>query len=399
MMRTFFGLTVAAGFAFLSVSSAQVNVEGTWLSADFNNPVTITFTVQNSTVTGRIGPVPIENGRIDGDTIVFTASPPTGGRVATFTGKVLGDRIAFTRSVRVIDPRQNNGNGPAGAFGPMEFVATRQAENRFFNSDGVPIRYVEQGDGEPIVLAHGVGGSVDVWLTSVVMGNLTKDHRVIAFDWRGHGRSGKPHDPNAYGPEMARDVVRLLDHLGISRAHVIGHSMGASLTSLLLTLHPDRFLTAVLIAGAGQFEWTSENARDAEQGASERERECISRSLILRLAPPNVPPPSEEDIKARSAACFADTNVDLTAMAALTRGGAGRVVDPARASAVKVPTLGIVGSLDPSSLANLERLKAFRPDLRLIVIPNADHNGILSSLELLTSIREFIAMNRRSSLP
>jgi len=73
------------------------------------------------------------------------------------------------------------------------------------------------------------------WITSGLLHKLARTHCVIAFDVRGHGKSGKPHDSAAYGPEMAWDVVRLLDHLAIAKAHVIGYSMGAHIVARLLT--------------------------------------------------------------------------------------------------------------------------------------------------------------------
>jgi pimeloyl-ACP methyl ester carboxylesterase len=139
----------------------------------------------------------------------------------------------------------------------------------------------------------------------VILQELARDHRVIAFDLRGHGQSGKPHEPRAYGREMGLDVVRLLDHLGIARAHVVGYSLGGYFTSQLLTLHPERFLTATLVAGPGLFAWSAEQAADAAVEASGRERACVSRTLLTRLSPPdrNI---TEEEIKAQSAACFAN---------------------------------------------------------------------------------------------
>jgi pimeloyl-ACP methyl ester carboxylesterase len=68
------------------------------------------------------------------------------------------------------------------------------------------------------------------WSEAGVMPNLAKDHMVIAFDRRGHGKSDKPRDPRKYGAESGQDIVRLLDHLGIARAHIIGYSAGAVTT-------------------------------------------------------------------------------------------------------------------------------------------------------------------------
>jgi len=104
---------------------------------------------------------------------------------------------------------------------------TAFAQDKFFDSNGVRIRYVEQGNGDAIVLVHGFGVTLERWIASGVLPNLARDYRVIAFDVRGHGKSGKPPDLNAYGREIDLDAIRLLDHLRIQRAHIIGHSMGA----------------------------------------------------------------------------------------------------------------------------------------------------------------------------
>jgi pimeloyl-ACP methyl ester carboxylesterase len=91
----------------------------------------------------------------------------------------------------------------------------------------VEIAYVDVGSGEPVALLHGSFCRLNDWLRHPIHGAwLNAGFRVIAMDARGHGQSDKPHDPAASGPEMADDVARLLDHLGIPQAHVMGYSMG-----------------------------------------------------------------------------------------------------------------------------------------------------------------------------
>ena len=270
------------------------------------------------------------------------------------------------------------------------------AQDKYFDSNGVTIRYVVQGTGEPIVLIHGLEGSLENWAKRGILPDLARNYQVIAFDLRGHGKSGKPHNPMAYGREMALDIVRLLDHLGIARAHVVGFSLGSQLTSQLLTLRPDRFLTATLIAGAGRFEWTDQQARDSEQEAVDRERECVSRTLLNRLAPLGEPKPSDQQIAALSAACMADSTQDRFALAAVVRSRGDQRITPAAAAAVTVPTLAIVGSLDPSR-KGLEMLKALRPAIKLVIVEGATHaadRGILGRPETLAALREFLAHNR-----
>jgi pimeloyl-ACP methyl ester carboxylesterase len=150
---------------------------------------------------------------------------------------------------------------------------TGLTQDKFFDSNGVRVRYVEQGNGDAILLIHNFGNNLERWIASGVLPNLARDYRVIAFDVRGHGKSGKPQDVNSYGREIGLDAIRLLDHLGIQKAHMIGYSMGARLVAQLLTTHSERFITATLGGHAGLFRWTREDAEVAEQEASEIERD------------------------------------------------------------------------------------------------------------------------------
>jgi pimeloyl-ACP methyl ester carboxylesterase len=266
------------------------------------------------------------------------------------------------------------------------------AQDRYVEFNGIRIRYVEQGTGEPIVLLHGMGGTLETWTTSGILQDLARDHRVIAFDLRGHGKSSRPHDPKQYGREMGLDVVRLLDTLGIARAHIVGYSLGGMITSQLLTLHPERFATATLIAGGGRFDWSADAARNAESVAGEMERDCVSKSLVVALAPPDAPKPTDERMRQLSAECMADSLRDRFAMAALTRSRADQVVAPATLALSKVPTLAIVGSAD-GFRKNIDSLVTIRPTAKLVVVEGATHagpRGILTRPELVSALREFL---------
>jgi pimeloyl-ACP methyl ester carboxylesterase len=79
------------------------------------------------------------------------------------------------------------------------------AQDKFFDSAGIPIRFVDVGSGEPVVLVHGYTDNLDrSWIETGMLATLARDHRVVAFDLRGHGKSGKPHDPSQYGVQRGR---------------------------------------------------------------------------------------------------------------------------------------------------------------------------------------------------
>jgi pimeloyl-ACP methyl ester carboxylesterase len=117
-----------------------------------------------------------------------------------------------------------------------------------FDSDGVEIAYIDEGAGDPVLLIHGFASNVQVnWVDPGWVRFLTREgFRVVAYDNRGHGRSQKLYRPEDYGaPLMAEDARRLLDHLGIPRADVMGYSMGARITAFLALAHPERVRSCI----------------------------------------------------------------------------------------------------------------------------------------------------------
>ena len=105
-----------------------------------------------------------------------------------------------------------------------------------FHNGAVEIAYLDEGEGDPIVLVHGFASSKNVnWVYPTWVSELKKDgRRVIALDNRGHGDSGKLYDAAQYEIAiMAGDVIALMDHLQIARADIMGYSLGSRMTAVL----------------------------------------------------------------------------------------------------------------------------------------------------------------------
>jgi pimeloyl-ACP methyl ester carboxylesterase len=222
--------------------------------------------------------------------------------------------------------------------------AERQTPDRYFDSAGVALRYIEAGTGEAMLLLHSFTGNLDHdFVRPGLFAALAERDRTIASDLRGHGKSGKPHDPKKYGLEMALDVVRLLDHLHLARAHIVGYSLGAHIVAQLLSLHPERFITATLGGSPGRRHWSDDDDRRIAIEADELERGVL-RTQVLRLWPSAAPPPSEEEIRVRTAK-YLEGN-DARALAALRRANCEQVISDDALGSAGVPTLGLVGSHD-----------------------------------------------------
>jgi len=174
-----------------------------------------------------------------------------------------------------------------------------------FDSNGVQISYADRGRGVPVVLIHGFTGSyARHWEAPGVMQALeAAGYRVVAMDCRGHGQSGKPAEPAQYGMEMVGDVVRLLDHLKIEGAHIVGYSMGGAIANQLLVGHPERLLTVTLL-GAG---WAGDDLTELTAMMTAMADGFARRdaSVLVRLVNSSATAqPTEQEVAPRSSPRF-----------------------------------------------------------------------------------------------
>ncbi len=115
--------------------------------------------------------------------------------------------------------------------------------------DGIALAFERHGEGPAIVLVHGFGSSrLQNWKSTGWFGALAEaGFSIAAMDCRGHGDSGKPHDPGAYGHDrMAEDVSVVMEACGLAHALVLGYSMGGFIGLRLLAAHPDRVVKLAL---------------------------------------------------------------------------------------------------------------------------------------------------------
>ena len=283
--------------------------------------------------------------------------------------------------------------------GPVPFArAQAPADDKFFDSKGVKIRYVDVGRGEPVVLIHGFSSSIEAnWGQTRVIDALAKDFRVVAFDVRGHGKSDKPHDPASYGLNVVEDVTRLMDQLHIAKAHIVGYSMGGAVAGKFIVLHPERAISAVFGGSAPRVNWPAQAEKDARELAESLEQGHGMRPLILRLAPPNEPKPGDEAIEQQSRAIMGRN--DPLALAAVQRGNKEQAVTIFEVRALKMPLLAIVGSADPIK-AGVDTLKTLKSDLKVVVIDGATHSGTRGAPgrpEFVAAVRDFLTAHRSAS--
>ena len=257
-----------------------------------------------------------------------------------------------------------------------------EAADQFFDSNGVKIRYIVAGSGEPIILIHPFAASAEIW--EPLVKDLSQNYQLIAMDCRGHGKSEKPHDAKQYGIEMVNDVVRLMDHLGIKKSIIIGYSMGGSIGMKMLTEHPDRIRLAVIGGSLGFTKYESEHDEAPLLGPNLLTGMPLSEAMIAS-APPDWPKPGPQQ---REIMKRMDAGQDSIALGTETVSHEGLWVDDKKLRAITVPTLVIYGSNDrPAFYAEA---KSRFPNLRFKTIEGAGHGPAMQSPEFLADIREFL---------
>jgi len=247
-----------------------------------------------------------------------------------------------------------------------------------FHNGDVEIAYLDEGEGDPILLVHGFASTRNVnWVYPTWVSELRKNgRRVIALDNRGHGDSGKLYDAAAYEvATMAGDVIALMDHLKLERADVMGYSLGSRMTAVLARQQPQRLRSAIfggigigLIEGGGP----GENVAAALEA------------------------PSLEDVTdpvGRTFRAFADqTRSDRQALAACLR-GSRRMMTREEAAGIAVPVLIAVGTADEIA-GSADALGKIIPGAEVLDIPNRDHMRAVGDRIYKAGVLDFLSRRK-----
>jgi pimeloyl-ACP methyl ester carboxylesterase len=267
---------------------------------------------------------------------------------------------------------------PQPAAAPAATLAA--GADQYFDHDGVRLRYRDVGRGQPVVLLHGYTQRIE--LMQDLADSLSGGYRVIVLDERGFGKSTKSADPRRYGRAMVEDVIGLLDHLRIPRAHLVGHSMGASIAATVALRYPGRVATVSLLAGpffpdSAAFAAMSEPfVRDLEQGKG--------LTGFVSWIFPGIPDSIAAGFSAQGLA-----ENDLGSLIGALRAMGGLMLPAEAARSIRVPAVVAVGTADPL-LQQSRAVVALWPGARLVELPNVNHDAIRAHGVVVAAIRELL---------
>jgi pimeloyl-ACP methyl ester carboxylesterase len=253
-------------------------------------------------------------------------------------------------------------------------------DGSFLGADGTRINYIVQGAGEPVILIHGYTVDSDWnWRVPGILDSIARDFRAIAMDVRGHGKSAKPHSRDAYGRNVLDDIGRLMDHLMIQNAHLVGYSMGGEITLAFVLAFPERVRKAV-VGGAG---WMA-------TGDSKYEL-WQTRASLLEAIPPGVSvsehlfPGADLDESTRRTM---DTN-DPAALSAVASGMLRLALDEQALRDNLVPTMLVIGEHDQFKLSADKALQV-GSRMEMTVLPGQDHLSAIADPEFARAVLAFL---------
>ena len=278
----------------------------------------------------------------------------------------------------------------ASGGGVLAYLVFHVTEGAYFDSNGVRIHYTEAGQGDPVILVHGIGANSDLnWRRPGVIRALARDFRVIAIDLRGHGRSAQPLDAAQYGTEMAEDVVRLMDHLGIEKAQVAGYSLGGIVLLKLVAMHPDRIQSAAYCAAG----WKNPddpspipNPYTPPGVAAAREVQHVSAG------------PEPRTLFKRVRSWVGDRIGNKAARKALKKSYPQLAVSRAELEKIQVPGIDFIGSND-GLLPLAKDLEKNLPAIKVVVFDGANHFTLPFYPSFRKALHGFLMEHRAAATP
>jgi len=270
---------------------------------------------------------------------------------------------------------------------------TSRTHGHTFVADGVRLHYTDEGSGTPVVLLHGFAVNADLnWRLPGLTDTLSRGFRVISLDLRGHGLSSKPHDSKQYGMNMALDVVALLDHLKIQRAHLVGYSLGGIIALKLATTHPERFTTVSNLAAGWEDPEDSKMLAALDGIAATLESGEGVPPLSVFLSGDRKEPSFMHNLWVRFVSEYLN---DGKALAAMIRGLRGLAVQAEALAGIPIPICSIAGDRDPMKFG-IEAMTGKIADHTVFFVEDADHLQATRSPMLAAELQNFLRVHSGS---
>ncbi|MGV9883496.1 alpha/beta fold hydrolase [Streptomyces sp. NPDC003006] len=238
-------------------------------------------------------------------------------------------------------------------------------------ADGAALHYRLHGSGEPLLLLAGQSNDHHWW--DPVRDDFAARFTTVVLDHRGTGGSDRPDTDTYSTPGFARDVVAVLDHAGIERAHVYGTSMGGRIGQWLAADHPDRVGRLVLGCTSPGGPHGVERGPEVRAALSRADPGAVRRALLELMYTPAWLAQQERDRPGREFHTLGDPTMPAYARRRHLRASARHDAWDALPR-IKAPTLVVHGTDDAFNPADNAPLLAARiPDARTFLIPGARH--------------------------
>ena len=248
----------------------------------------------------------------------------------------------------------------------------------YVNNQGIAIYYEVEGQGPPIMLAHGAAGDISYWRGYGYVEQLTADYQVILFDARGHGRSAKPHAVEAYAPEkMMGDALLILDTLKIDSTHFWGYSMG-SYTGMTMAYRCPERVRSVIVGGGHPYEVDGSGLLRLWQLGIEQGADAVVEAMRRQMT---VSPQFEARLR----------SLDFHAQSACIQGASRPKSLAEHLPWMKTPVLFYCGDQE-DAFPLAQKAAQTLPDAQIFGLPNLDHGSASAAVALIMPrVKAFLA--------
>lgn len=247
-------------------------------------------------------------------------------------------------------------------------TASTPTSTGYADVNGLHMYYEVHGEaGSPLVLLHGGMLTIDLNFDTLIP-TLAQHHRVIGVELQGHGRTADI-DREITPDNLASDVVGLLDHLGIDRAHVLGHSMGGAVTLELAISHPTRVRSIVPVSASVKPEGVHPDLKDPNAFATSTRMPTQADFAEFTEAYKRLSPHPEH---------FDEFLVSLSANQSDAQGWSDEQL-----AGITAPTLIVLGDHDFTTTAHGAVMQDLIPGSRLAILPNTTHMRATKRADLL----------------